>query len=107
MKKLLILPLLLTVLLAGGCSLINQSKVPVDNNNSTALEPVGEIIPEPVPEPLPVSDVVDQPLPISETMPDNPVDPAVACTMDAQICPDGSAVGRVAPDCQFAPCPGQ
>ncbi len=106
MKKLLILPLLLTVLLAGGCSLINQSKVPVDNN-SAALEPVGEIIPEPVPEPLPVSDVSDQPLPISETMPDNPVDPAVACTMDAQICPDGSAVGRVAPDCQFAPCPGQ
>jgi len=29
----------------------------------------------------------------------------VACTMDARICPDGSAVGRVAPDCEFAPCP--
>ncbi len=29
----------------------------------------------------------------------------VACTEDAKICPDGSAVGRVPPDCEFAPCP--
>jgi|GEM_PF-4051181 len=28
-----------------------------------------------------------------------------ACTMDAKICPDGTAVGRVAPDCEFAACP--
>jgi len=31
----------------------------------------------------------------------------IACTMDAKICPDGSAVGRVAPSCEFAPCPGR
>ena len=30
----------------------------------------------------------------------------IACTMDARICPDGSAVGRTAPFCEFAPCPG-
>jgi hypothetical protein len=30
----------------------------------------------------------------------------VDCTLDAKICPDGTAVGRVAPDCEFAPCPG-
>jgi hypothetical protein len=30
----------------------------------------------------------------------------VFCTMDAKICPDGSYVGRVAPRCEFAPCPG-
>lgn len=30
---------------------------------------------------------------------------SVACTMDAKICPDGSAVGRVGPNCDFAPCP--
>lgn len=30
----------------------------------------------------------------------------VFCTMDAKICPDGSAVGRVGPNCEFAPCPG-
>ena len=29
----------------------------------------------------------------------------VACTMEAKECPDGSFVGRVAPDCEFAPCP--
>ncbi len=29
----------------------------------------------------------------------------VACTADAKICPDGTAVGRIAPDCKFAPCP--
>ena len=28
----------------------------------------------------------------------------VFCTLDAKVCPDGSAVGRVPPDCDFAPC---
>lgn len=32
-------------------------------------------------------------------------DEGVACTMDAKMCPDGSYVGRVAPLCEFAPCP--
>ncbi|MCD5381484.1 MAG: hypothetical protein LR008_02815 [Candidatus Pacebacteria bacterium] len=31
-------------------------------------------------------------------------DYSVACTMDARICPDGSAVGRLGPDCEFAAC---
>lgn len=31
----------------------------------------------------------------------------VMCTMDAKICPDGSAVGRSGPNCEFAPCPGE
>lgn len=31
----------------------------------------------------------------------------VACTMDAKICPDGSAVGRQGPNCEFAKCPGE
>jgi hypothetical protein len=31
----------------------------------------------------------------------------VACTMDAKMCPDGSYVGRVGPDCAFAPCSGE
>jgi hypothetical protein len=29
----------------------------------------------------------------------------VACTMEARICPDGSAVGRTGPNCEFAACP--
>ena len=28
-----------------------------------------------------------------------------ACTTEAKICLDGSAVGRVGPNCEFAPCP--
>lgn len=28
----------------------------------------------------------------------------VACTMEARICPDGSAVGRTGPNCEFAEC---
>ncbi len=30
---------------------------------------------------------------------------SVACTQEAKICPDGSAVGRTGPKCEFAPCP--
>jgi len=29
----------------------------------------------------------------------------VACTMEAKLCPDGSAVGRTGPNCEFAQCP--
>ena len=29
----------------------------------------------------------------------------VACTLEAKLCPDGSAVGRTGPNCEFAPCP--
>lgn len=29
----------------------------------------------------------------------------IACTMEAKLCPDGSAVGRGGPDCEFAACP--
>ena len=28
-----------------------------------------------------------------------------ACTQDAKLCPDGSSVGRIGPNCEFAPCP--
>jgi hypothetical protein len=31
---------------------------------------------------------------------------ATTCTLDAKTCPDGTSVGRVAPNCDFAPCPG-
>lgn len=35
-----------------------------------------------------------------------PSDEGVACTLEALLCPDGSAVGRSGPNCEFAPCPG-
>jgi translocator protein len=29
----------------------------------------------------------------------------IACTMEAKLCSDGSYVGRIGPNCEFAPCP--
>jgi hypothetical protein len=34
-------------------------------------------------------------------------DDGIACTEDAKICPDGTGVGRVPPNCNFALCPGE
>lgn len=62
-------------------------------------QPLGSTIIEPVEDLRPVSGFPMGGLPDSES--------PVACTMDAKICPDGSAVGRTAPDCEFAPCPGE
>jgi len=28
-----------------------------------------------------------------------------ACTLEAKVCPDGTVVGRIPPNCDFAPCP--
>lgn len=39
--------------------------------------------------------------------PTAPEVPMGVCTMEAKICSDGSAVGRIPPDCAFAPCPGE
>lgn len=35
----------------------------------------------------------------------NPTEEPVACTMDARVCPDGTAVGRIPPNCEFEECP--
>lgn len=32
-------------------------------------------------------------------------DSEVFCTLDAKLCPDGSYVGRVGPNCEFTACP--
>jgi hypothetical protein len=42
-----------------------------------------------------------------DTPVESPVEDPVMCTMDAKMCPDGSFVGRTAPSCAFAPCPGE
>lgn len=35
-----------------------------------------------------------------------PQENPVVCTLEAKLCPDGSAVGRIGPNCEFAACPG-
>ena len=37
--------------------------------------------------------------------PNAPIDGGVVCTQEAKICPDGSAVGRSGPKCEFSDCP--
>lgn len=37
----------------------------------------------------------------------SPTSSSIACPADAKICPDGSSVGRVGPNCEFAACPNQ
>lgn len=35
----------------------------------------------------------------------SPTPEPIGCTEEAKMCPDGSAVGRVGPDCEFEECP--
>lgn len=37
----------------------------------------------------------------------SPLPTPVACTMEAKLCPDGTAVGRTGPNCEFAKCSGE
>jgi len=44
----------------------------------------------------------------NQTLPDPDNNGAMtACTMEAKLCADGSAVGRSGPNCEFAACPGE
>jgi len=46
--------------------------------------------------------------PETSNQPGTPAQPGpVACTLEAKICPDGSAVGRSGPNCEFAACPAE
>ncbi|MEK6822201.1 MAG: hypothetical protein AABY13_00100 [Nanoarchaeota archaeon] len=47
--------------------------------------------------------------PAPQTPPERPplAPEPVACTQEAKQCPDGSYVSRVAPTCEFAPCPDE
>lgn len=71
---------------------VDETELPEEGAAQPDPAPVGEDDEEviPVPEPDPLPEESDEP---------------VACTMDAKICPDGTAVGREGPDCEFAQCP--
>ncbi len=99
---------LLALLLVGGCpeeqelrELKNDTKQEMEEGkktyNAKPLKPEDKSFPE-----SPDS-------PEDKKVPEDPSQPeskdAVACPMDAKVCPDGSSVGRVPPDCEFALCP--
>ena len=62
--------------------------------------PEGQLFVREIPDEEPDTTPIPPP---SRPLPEEPV----ACTADAKICPDGSGVGRVGPNCEFAPCPGE
>ncbi len=41
----------------------------------------------------------------SQASPTTPTSPIHACSPDSKVCSDGSHVGRIPPNCDFAPCP--
>jgi hypothetical protein len=55
------------------------------------------------PADTPVENGDSQDMPVVPPVPTQPM----ACTQEAKICPDGSAVGRSGPECAFAPCPSE
>ncbi|GEM_PF-687409 len=50
-------------------------------------------------------DALEIPIVFGTVRDTKPLPSPVACTMEAKLCPDGSAVGRTGPNCEFAPCP--
>jgi len=44
---------------------------------------------------------------VSPAPPVDVIDDLVSCSADAKICPDGTGVGRIGPNCEFAACPGE
>ncbi len=65
---------------------------------------INDSLPTPAPtdlpqEPTPTPSVVDTTPP--------PKMPSNECPLDMRLCPDGTAVSREAPTCDFGPCPGE
>jgi plastocyanin len=85
MKNTLIAIVVLAILVVGGVELIKRNRVTTPELEN--LETEMPTIPE------------NGNSSVDETN--------VACTSDAKQCPDGSSVGRVAPNCEFAPCPNR
>ncbi len=89
MNKLLLTTIIILIILVGGffalnSYIYNEKQAPIGTPNTpgvgTSTNPDGTPTPSPNPEPY-------------------------ACTADAKICPDGSAVGRTGPKCEFMACP--
>lgn len=101
-KKLLIIILVVAILTVGlgwfGWSKYYISKIDSFEKCQAAGYPVQESYPArcTVPNGKSFTEEIISP---------NKPDGGIACTMDAKACPDGSFVGRVAPACEFSPCP--
>ncbi len=70
-----------------------EAGFPVMESHPRQCRANGELFVEEIPEVTPS--------PISTS----PTPELIACTLDALICPDGTAVGRIPPTCEFETCP--
>jgi hypothetical protein len=100
MKKLIILiiiALFITLFLTAGVFLIQQKELRSINSFLDCKKkgyPVQESYPERCV------------LPSGKSF-TNPEQESVFCPEDVKECPGGGFVGRIPPDCNFAPCPGE
>lgn len=84
--------LLISVLIAGFFAY--QTQRLVAELRMKIQTPVATFVPSPISSETPVA-----------TSSATPTSTNTACTMEAKICPDGSAVGRSGSKCEFSPCP--
>ena len=104
MKKNLLIILVILIIL--GISLLwnffrNQKPISVVTNFEECVE-AGNLVMESYPRQCRAGDQLFIENIVEKT---NDTKPPVACTMEAKICPDGSAVGRTGPNCEFLACP--
>lgn len=117
---------LTVVLLIGGFLALKGKQNQAKNNDQQVLEVSASPTPTPSCRPRPacldaqprclIAETPDMcPAPsenpesssVPEPSADNPnqTPTGIFCSMEARQCPDGSFVGRQAPNCDFAPCP--
>lgn len=77
-----------------------QGKMTAEKHSSVEQKDYSPEAPEMIPSATTSEEGSPAPLP-SQPEPFEPV----LCTADAKMCPDGSFVGRIGPNCEFAPCP--
>lgn len=98
MKKILLSLFLFIVLVFSGCTKPSeQSIAPAQDNKPNAEQPI-------VGDEKAITSDNNQTEASSSTEKDLENPASAGCTEEARLCPDGTAVGRSGPNCEFAPC---
>ena len=97
MKKTIVIIIAIIVIMGFGVAWkLTKKNVPSVVTNFEECVKSGNIVIESYPRQCRNEDKI-----FIENIPPFPV----ACTQEAKLCPDGSAVGRTGPNCEFAKCP--
>lgn len=97
--RLLFLLVLFAVFLVAGCAQQPSGVVCADGSKAETEAKC------PSPNATPTASTIPSATAPTPSEVASPTSEPVGCTLDAKVCPDGSAVGRVPPNCEFAPCP--